>query len=330
MGDENSGLNIKADLAPVLTATPTGLKFIFNLLLGKRHAEAERLIKLSDAQNAVDVKKIISGEAFFDHSTLKLVESEQLPVNLLIAEKIRNEETSNLIECSMHAANYIEASKEDVSLESQDFINRWKSEAKLISSEEAQTIWGRVLAQEVNSPGSISLRTIDVIKNLSKEEALNFNNVCKYVVFDSMVVDNQAGTPITHQEFSSIRDAGLIASYSPGMYRSYKWVQTTLSIPEEDDITVFYVRCGDLFIFLEESRLSELQITTPTFTFWELTTAGRELYKVVRESLPVEITDAAKVLNKSGEEFIKKAKYTRYTNVERNEVDTQSIKCVEG
>ena len=41
-----------------------------------------------------------------------------------------------------------------------------------MSSEELQTLWGRVLAGEIKSPGTFSLRTLEFLKNTSHEEAL--------------------------------------------------------------------------------------------------------------------------------------------------------------
>lgn len=330
--NESSGINVKADLAPVLTATPTGIKYIFNLLLGKKHVEAERMLKLADAQNTVDVKKILSGEATYDHSSQQLITTGTPSSQLLISERIRSEEVSNLIECSVQAAAYIEESKGSDEVGEvdglEDFVNRWKSEAKLISSEAAQAIWGRVLAQEVNLPGSISLRTLDVIKNVSKVEASNFNEICKYVVFDKVVPDNTLEAPISNEVFSSVRDAGLISNFTPGMYRSTTWPKTQLSMSDASKLKVLYVQCGDLFVFIDEDGLSSSKLDAPSFCYWELTSAGRELYKVVRMNMVVEIGDVLKVLYRKDNDFLKLAKYTRYTSVEERVVDTDSIKEV--
>lgn len=324
---ESSGINIKADLAPVLSATPTGIKYVFNLLFGKKHVETERMLKLADAQNTVDVKKILSGEAFYDHSKQQLVEPLGVTNSLLlIAEKIKIDEVSNLIDCSVQAAAYIDGEQStEAPEELDDFINRWKNEAKLISSEAAQAIWGRVLAQEVNSPGSISLRTMDVIRNISKAEASNFNDICKYVVFDRLVVDNQQGNPISNQVFSSVRDAGLIADFTPGMYRGAKWSKTNLAISGTDEQSVYFVQYGDFFVFADEAELNAAGLEIPSYCYWELTMAGRELYKVVRETMKIEVLDVAKVLTKKDDLLIQYVKCYRYVSVDKNEVDASQI-----
>lgn len=337
MSDENAGINIKADveikadLGPVITATPTGLRYIFNLLLGKKHAEAERMLKLADAQNLVDVKRIMDGNASYDLSSDRLIEAKSETSNpkQMVAEKIQDEEISNLINCAIQAAPYIHEKKgTETSTESEEFINRWRNEAKLISTKTAQAIWGRVLAEEVNAPGSISLRTVDVIKNLSKEEAAAFNDACKFIVFDRYLVDNKGGSPISNDMFRSINDAGLIATFTPSMYTGSQWPETKFSISKELQSDVYYVRAGRFFIFVEKEQLDSAGLQRPSFSYWELTLAGRELYKVIRDTLDIQVADIVKCLSEAGEDIIKKLKYTMYTDIGKSEVNTDSIRTI--
>ena len=52
-----------------------------------------------------------------------------------------------------------------------DWLFRWRDSAGKVSSEELQALWGRVLAGEIKSPGTFSLRTLEFLKNLSQGEA---------------------------------------------------------------------------------------------------------------------------------------------------------------
>lgn len=320
---------IKADLAPVITATPTGLKYVFNLLLGKKHAAAERMIKLADAQNAVDIKKIMSGDAVYDQESNRLVEVRTLSSKMLISEKIQEDEVTNLIECSMHAAAHIQDNeKPEFTGASEDFLSRWKSEAKHFSTDEARAIWGRLLAEEVNTPGSISLRTIDIVKNISKEEANHFNAACKYVLLGNYIVDNKQDSPITGKAFSAIRDAGLIESYTPGIYRGSKWLENKIQHSNGEMVDSYWVRSGDILIFVEKDVLQAAGFNPPKFTYWELTSAGRELYKVISSTMELSISDVLTGLSENLEDVIKLLKYTRYTDVENRKIDSDAIKGV--
>ena len=63
-----------------------------------------------------------------------------------------------------------------------DWLFRWRDAASTVSSEELQTLWGRVIAGEIKSPGSFSLRTLEFLKNLSHEEALQIAKVSPFVI----------------------------------------------------------------------------------------------------------------------------------------------------
>lgn len=52
-----------------------------------------------------------------------------------------------------------------------DWTARFFKIAEDITTEQMQTLWGKVLAGEVKRPGSFSLRTLDILKNISQKEA---------------------------------------------------------------------------------------------------------------------------------------------------------------
>lgn len=53
----------------------------------------------------------------------------------------------------------------------EDWATRFFSITEDVSNEEMQALWGRILAREIKHPKSYSLRTLEMLKNLSKEEA---------------------------------------------------------------------------------------------------------------------------------------------------------------
>jgi uncharacterized repeat protein (TIGR03899 family) len=57
---------------------------------------------------------------------------------------------------------------------SKDWSKRFFNIAEDVSDEEMQEIWGRILAGEIKNPNSYSLRTLELLKNLSKKEADTF------------------------------------------------------------------------------------------------------------------------------------------------------------
>ena len=59
-----------------------------------------------------------------------------------------------------------------------DWTSAFFADCKDISNEEMQSLWSRILAGEVASPGSFSRRTLAIVKSLSKIEAHNFTQLC--------------------------------------------------------------------------------------------------------------------------------------------------------
>lgn len=323
--DVKMGVSIQADFKPVLESAPSGFKRVFQILFGGRHARVERLSRLTEAQTDVDVKKILRGEVQYDPSQNGFVHIEPTQIQSFIAQDIDNEETANLITCSMHAAVIVEASEDNASEHeeiSRDFVLKWRNEAKYISDETAQAIWGRILAEEIQDPGSISPRSLDVIKNLSKSEALLFNKACSYIAFEKLLIDNTKGNVLEPEEFTSLRDAGLIASYTQGIYRGTTWPDTSITLRTGEVIPAYFVKVGKYFIFVNKDEIGTTP--APSFSYWELTKPARELYKIVSPTIDTDINMIIKSL--THDEVALKFRYTTYTDFQKNGIDTDNIR----
>ena len=64
----------------------------------------------------------------------------------------------------------------------EDWTNRFFNIAEDISSDEMQALWGRILAGEIKEPKSYSLRTLELLKNLSKKEAEVFLKFAQFSI----------------------------------------------------------------------------------------------------------------------------------------------------
>ena len=62
-----------------------------------------------------------------------------------------------------------------------DWISNLFSKCRMVSDEEMQFLWSKVLAGEVNVPGSFSKRTVNALSNLDKREAELFTCLCGFV-----------------------------------------------------------------------------------------------------------------------------------------------------
>ena len=70
---------------------------------------------------------------------------------------------------------------------SQDWIARFISSAQDVSDNIIQDLWAKILAGEVTNPNSFSLKTLDILKNMSQIDAKLFSKVCSLVVNNSFV-----------------------------------------------------------------------------------------------------------------------------------------------
>ena len=63
-----------------------------------------------------------------------------------------------------------------------DWTARYFSDVQDVSSEEMQSLWARILAGEVQRPGSTSIRTLTILKNIDQQTAALFKRLCSMSV----------------------------------------------------------------------------------------------------------------------------------------------------
>ena len=101
-----------------------------------------------------------------------------------------------------------------------DWTARFFDNAKDVSNEEMQKLWAKLLAGEVESPGRASLRTLDILRNMTQKEAKLFARAVNYSFWDSRTAwmlrantDHKALPDISVDELHSLIEAGLMMPY---------------------------------------------------------------------------------------------------------------------
>ena len=69
-----------------------------------------------------------------------------------------------------------------------ELMTRFYRYASDISTEEGQKIWAKLLAGEIVQPGSFSLNTIDILRNLTQRQAQAIVNISKYRFGDGILL----------------------------------------------------------------------------------------------------------------------------------------------
>ncbi|WP_233800193.1 DUF2806 domain-containing protein [Paraburkholderia sp. HP33-1] len=95
-----------------------------------------------------------------------------------------------------------------------DWLRNWRDGAARVSSDELQSLWGKILAGEVKAPGSCSLPTLDFVKNLSQEEAHAIEQICPFIfqegfIFKYGVLGDMQGS-IRFEYLMFLEELGLI------------------------------------------------------------------------------------------------------------------------
>ncbi len=109
-----------------------------------------------------------------DVAEIEVVFEDSLPSELNAAQAYETRQQAkrraNLVVIAAEAADNIGDSVSDEPVDD-DWVARFFSYAQDVSNEQLQALWGKVLAGEVGRPGQIPLRTLDLLRNITKGEA---------------------------------------------------------------------------------------------------------------------------------------------------------------
>lgn len=107
-----------------------------------------------------------------------------------------------------------------------DWLFTWRDYAGGVSTEDLQQLWGKVLAGEVKSPGSYSLRTLEFLRGLSKDEAEHISSLASFVIEGRIVrslkpfLDEHG---VTFNLLLAMQELGLLSGVEAlGLTTSYK------------------------------------------------------------------------------------------------------------
>lgn len=155
---------------------------------------------------------------------------------------------------------------------SQDWIIRFINSVEDVSDDDMQLLWAKVLAGEIKQPKTFSLRTIEVLRNLSKEEALLFQRICKYVIDlrgTQFIPNNQDlldEYDVSYRDILNLDECGLVNSDS--------LLQCSRTIEKVETIAH-----NKSMILVADPTQS--QNKTFSSQIYPLTTIGREVLKLI-------------------------------------------------
>ena len=133
--------------------------------------------KMADAESYAAIKQ---AETNTKVELLKQKGAEEIANYILAKETRKLNNTRSVIEkAKSHLQKEEPVSNEPLNT---DWINRFFNIVEDISDETLHDIWGRILAGEIKSPNSYSLSTLELLKNITKDEAELFVKASQYYV----------------------------------------------------------------------------------------------------------------------------------------------------
>jgi hypothetical protein len=110
---------------------------------------------------------------------LQITELQRRALQRVLAEESRNQ--ANIESITDQALPQLTAGATPEAV-SDDWIVNFFDKARLVSEEEMQKLWARVLSGEANAPGTFSKRTVDYLGSIDKTDASAFAALCRFTV----------------------------------------------------------------------------------------------------------------------------------------------------
>ena len=195
---------------------------------------------------------------------------------------------------------HIEGEKDEDKTIDTDWLNRFFGIVEDVSDEDMQDIWARILAGENKHPSSYSLRTLDVLRNMSKEEAKLFVDCTKYLCLkDKLLIEDDYGLSLDEQLL--LTDIGLISNED---------LQTTITVNPKGTMNIV-VNKNHLLVFTNPTdNKKEIKIKDR-----QLTRVGKELLNLIDETDYLKAVDViVKKLKGAGFDPIKLHKINYWTS----------------
>ena len=141
--------------------------------------------KISDAVGGIakpwQIRRVAKAEAEADKikaiAHIEIDELQKRALQRFVVEEAKKQ--SNIEEITAKALPQVKDEAQPENIED-DWITNFFDKCRLISNDEMQILWSKVLAGEANSPGTYSKRTVNFLGSLDKSDAFLFQSLCGF------------------------------------------------------------------------------------------------------------------------------------------------------
>ena len=119
---------------------------------------------------------------------------------------------SNIRSVADHAAENLSGQEAPNDAPDPDWTARFLESVQDVSSEEMQELWARLLSGEILNPKSVSIQTISVLRNMSKQDAETFAAFSRYEISGIVRQGSyrRLAPPLSDDKVLDLRELGLV------------------------------------------------------------------------------------------------------------------------
>lgn len=126
-------------------------------------------------------RRVAKAEAEADiiraRAEIEITELQRRALNRFVEEEAQKQE--NIENITKKAIPHLTESAQPEKMEN-DWITNFFDKCRIISDEEMQSLWAKVLAGEASAPGTYSKRTVNLLSSLDKTDADLFTTLCVF------------------------------------------------------------------------------------------------------------------------------------------------------
>ena len=264
-------LNLDKALEKLITSVSDGIGTLYRPRAIRKEADAK----------AYEIKALAKARAeSVVEAELINIEGQQRIIERITAREIQRQ---NNIDTVFEIASRELQTESETTVSNEpvekDWVTRFFNIVQDISDEDMRSLWGKILAGEVRSPSSYSLRTLEVLRNMTKKEAELFSKFCQLVLKRDRhyVYRNQTDLSkygLSYGDILKLMEIGLVQSDSFITQQFHNIPSTGQSVKVN-------------FVYKNKVIRAKLTSNTKKFSMpvFLLTQAGGELYRLIPVSI---------------------------------------------
>ena len=316
----------------LLPSVNKGVSKAADLLMAPLVREKARRDMLSRAQTEQDIQAIKEGRAHFDGKNLVPAMPELTPLHdyqpswqglppqqLPMAAALQEEGENLYATLSLAMEELARTPDDKVSDKAvdKDWFSRWRAEARLVTSDELRRMWARILVEEVKEPETVSLKTLSVLKNLSKTDIEIFKKVARFYINYVIYVNTGAAGDswnITQEEIVRLQSRELLSEVGN--------VSPTTNV-KLNNFGFGFMAYGIMLIV----KSKNCKILNPAFPSFALSLPARELLEIA-DDIPILDEGESESMARFIFESLEKRETVMAVRLEKNEKLENEVICI--